>query len=1157
VSFGSFLGVGVSEAGNGSLGALDWAIPDVTEFAGLLGDAFDCEILVDPAEQKVRDRLQELAAGTLTGGPLVVMWCGHALGSAADHLRLLARNSVARPSAGLGISDLVAPCAESGANQLLFVIDTCFAGKAMGTAEVVAAFLRNSPPGGHVWVGVLASCLDAETARDGLFGHRLREVLAHGPRTPELKVRWSAHSKWVRGDDVCDALIKDWDGGGQTPDFLGHGSAWWMFPNPLFSANAPEQVVEHLLQAARSGAPLDQRSWFTGRTQEVNQVAGWVRARQPGIYVITGSAGTGKSAIAGRVVSLSNPAERERLLRDGHGWAHADPGKESVHAHLHARGLTADRAAAVLADQLVSHDALPPQTEPRNASELAGQVQRALEGGSAPPVLVVDGLDEARADAFGIAEDLLSRLAPYAVIVVSTRELRRGGDQPSLLAALGTGGARLDLDDLAAQERTRADLATYISERLAGADARMDAGAVAAHLTSETSMTADRPFLLARLVADQLRAVPVDTSVPGWEDKVSSSIEEAFDTDLDGVDRPPHRDDRSGSELARSLLTALTWGYGAGFPEEEWLVTASALHAGAGFGREDVLWVLNQLGRYILQDGEAGVAVYRIAHQSLADHLRAPFRGSHEQPFNPHAVPVTKALAARYRNLLAGGITATAPVYLRRYLWGHAADSGTTGLDILRDLAGTCDDLRPDVAMAAGPISERLRHWGHHIDALPYAEEATRLYRELAQANPAFLPDLAMALNNLGAFYSEVGRRDEAVAPTEEATRLYRELAQANPAFLPNLAAALNNLGNRCTKIGAPERGEDAWRETLIAFPGESGAYLLALRVAAAGPGHPDAMRWLVTALGQAPKDRGLLAGIHSQARRHRAADPVGFSTSWQERTGEPAPAWLTVDPGLLATAEAWVATGTYQAECDFLAGHGELLDPSADVAVEEALLGVGEQAAERYTSLREAARIEGVAAAYRPLLLSLLAGEFMSADLDDQRILLANRRDDLLSDTVREVIESVARKSDEVTAHRAAALLDLVTAREHEAVLDALAEPVQLPPLLHDLACGPEPAVLAAAATAGLTFPLTAEQAGTVLFYLAVAAVRAGNLDGANEMAGEARRLTPGQEGRWIDLLADIGQHHASVLPLIKVLNQPLPEPGDAADASEGEGGG
>ena len=279
-------------------------------------------------------------------------------------------------------------------------------------------------------------------------------------------------------------------------------------------------------------------------------------------------------------MSLSNPAERERLLAEGRAIGHADPGERSVAAHVHARGLTADRAADSIAGQLVRAGVLAAQQERRNAAELVGQVQR---GGRSrvppPPVIVVDGLDEARGQAFAIAEELLLRLAPYAVVIVSTRELRRGETEPSLLDVLTAGTAELDLDDPAAQERGRADMRAYIAGRLAGVDPRMDPDAVAGHLAGETSMTGGSPFLLARLVTDQLRAAPVDTSQPGWQDQVSHSIEDAFDADLAQVRAPGRlrwRPPRSPGEAARILLAALTWGLGAGLPEEEWLACANA-----------------------------------------------------------------------------------------------------------------------------------------------------------------------------------------------------------------------------------------------------------------------------------------------------------------------------------------------------------------------------------------------------------------------------------------------------------------------------------------------------------------------------------------------------------------------------------------------------
>src|SRR5262249_2031833 len=152
---------------------------------------------------------------------------------------------------------------------------------------------------------------------------------------------WSPRNAFVTGDDVGNALLAEWDSQVQRPLFRRDGGSWGMFPNPRYREDAPEQGVEHLLQAARSGARLGGPSWVLGRTVEVDRVVGWVRACRPGMYVVTGSAGTGKSAIVGRVVSLSNPAERERLHQDrlredGRGWEHEDPGERSVQAHAHA-----------------------------------------------------------------------------------------------------------------------------------------------------------------------------------------------------------------------------------------------------------------------------------------------------------------------------------------------------------------------------------------------------------------------------------------------------------------------------------------------------------------------------------------------------------------------------------------------------------------------------------------------------------------------------------------------------------------------------------------------------------------------------------------------------------------------------------------------------
>ena len=1357
--------------------------------------------------------------------------------------------------------------------------------------------------------------------------------------------------------------------------------------------------------------------------------------------MVTGSAGTGKTAIVGRVVSLSNPAERGRLLAEGKPLGHADPQERSVDAHVHARGLTADRAADVIGEQLVRAGVLAAQQGRRNAAELVGQVQRAAEEGASASVIVVDGLDEARSEAFTMAEELLLRLAPYALLVVSTRELRRGETVPSLLDVLTAGTAELDLDDPVLEDRGRADRRAYIAGRLAGVDPRMDADKVADHLATQVSMPGSGPFLLARLVTDQLRASPVDTSAPGWQEQVSHSIEEAFDADLDTLVPPASEQGgaRPAGESARILLSALTWGLGAGLPEEEWLTCANSITPGNGdFSRDDVTWILEQLGRYIIQDGEAGVAVYRVAHQSLADHIRPPFTATGQRLFDTQTQPVIAGLAARYQTLLAGGVPVTAPGYLWRYIWRHAAAAGPTGLDQLRDLAATDQGLLPDVGMATLQVADRYAHWGYWTealtlteeaaqiyrelartnaaflpdlatslsnlgvrygelgrrqdalapaeeavqirrelartnaaflpdlasslnnlgvhygelgrrqdalapteeavqirrelartnaaflpdlattlinlgnrysylgrrqdalapaeesvqiyrelaptnaaflpdlamslnnlgvhysylgrrqdalapteeavqirrelartnaaflpdlattlvnlgacysdlgrrqDALAPAEEAVQIYRELAPTNAAFLPDLAMSLNNLGVHYSYLGRRQDALAPTEEAVQIRRELARTNVAFLPNLASSLNNLGNRygdlgrrqdalapteeavqiyrelaptnpaflpdlamtlvnlgaCysdlgrrqdalasteeavqiyrelartnaaflpdlasslnnlgnrygelgrpqdalapaeeavqirrelartnaaflpdlasslnnlgvrygelgrrqdalapaeeavqiyrelartnaaflpdlasslnnlgnrygelgrrqdalapaeesvqiyrelaptnaaflpdlamslnnlgvhysylgrrqdalapaeeavqirrelartnaaflpnlatslnnlsdrySELGFPEKAEAAWAETIGAAEPAGAAFLLIIRAGQAAAGHAQAAAWLAQALRLDSDDPAVAAEVHKQARRHRAADPASFDELWQQHTGAAVPAWLTVDPQLLDTARAWIGTDTYEGERDYLAAHPELLEPAADVAVADTLLTVSEPAARLYTALRQAAQQDGVEAAYRPLLLGILAREFAAADAAEQRALLANRREDLLTNTVADTLTELADSEDDQAAAglRAAALLTIERDSPAGAgpVLEALTEPGRFPGLLHALATD-SPALVGPAALVAYTTAATNPQAATALFYYAIGTAIAGDPKQAAETITEARALDPDQGPVWINLLAGIGQQHGSVLALIPGLTAP-----------------
>ncbi|GLY51656.1 AAA family ATPase [Lentzea sp. NBRC 102530] len=750
---GRFVGIGVSSYE--ALQPLQHAVSDVRELHALL-KGYDGEPLADPAEFEVRTFMKGLK-GSQDGGALVALWSGHAIPEDKS-LMLLAKDN-SGDGDGIGLSEFAAWCARSGAHQVLVVIDACYAGAQLDQVMGSIASVQDNLLQGQVhWAGVLVSCSGIETARDGLFGGKLRKLLRAGPTAVEDARRWSDRIALVDGGAVGTALLNAWDSDIQRPRFMQYGSAQPMLPNPLYAANT---VVKHLLLAARGGDSQDNRSWFAGRTAQVDQVVNWVRSGVPGLRVVTGSPGTGKSALVGRVVSLSNPAERDLLLSAGPSFRHADPGPDSVDAAVHARAMDADRVADLLSRQLVAAGLIAAPDGPRRgAAELVGVVS-AL---TAPPVLVVDGLDEARGESFSIATSLLTKLAGYAVVIVSTRQAHRVAGGAPLLTELAPAEV-LDLD----QADNETDVREYVVARLGPGAPR-----------STVDELAKLPFLTAWMITDQVLA-------DGGAD-LKLSLDAAFDRELAKV------------PSARALLTALTWSYGAGFPEAEWMAVAQAL-SGKEFSRDDITAVLTELGRHVVQDGEEGTAVFKLTHQTFADHLRPQFAPSREVVFAPGADQVACALIGLYRQRMEAGVPPNVPGYLWKYAWRHCGHAGTRALDGLRALARMNRMLLPDIALATTTAANELMHWGRGEEAIAPLEEAAEHFRALVPTVRMYLADLAFVLNKLGRRFREAGRLQQAVAPAEEAAVRYRELVASTPTTAESLTH--KRLAQRIAKTTA------------------------------------------------------------------------------------------------------------------------------------------------------------------------------------------------------------------------------------------------------------------------------------------------------------------------------------------------------------------
>ncbi|WP_086667189.1 AAA family ATPase [Lentzea kentuckyensis] len=804
---GRFVGIGIGSYER--VQPLQHAVSDVRELRALL-KGYEGEPLVDPTEAEIRAHMQTLSDEPQDGGSLVVLWSGHAI-PVTGKLRLLARDNKGK-SDGIAIEDFVMWCAASGAHQLLVIVDACYSGQQLDDALGTIASMQEELLTGHMhWAGVLVSCSSVETARDGLFGGKLRNLLRAGPITDEDVWRWSDRTPLVDGGAVGTALLNAWDSDVQRPRFMQYGSPQPMLPNPLY---APHTVVKHLLLAARGGDSPDNRSWFTGRTAEVDQVVGWISSATPGLRVVTGAPGTGKSAIVGRVVSLSNQAERDLLLTCGPPFQHADPGQDSVAAAVHARAMDADRVADLISRQLVAAGLVPPPDGPRRGvAELVGVVSTLAR----PPVIVVDGLDEARGESFSIATSLLTKLANHAVVIVSTRQAHRAAGGAPLLTELSPVEV-LDLD--------KCDSASCVRDYVV---ARLGSRVPPSTVDEITRM----PFLAAWMVTDQL----LTSSGADFE----LSLGAAFDRELAKV------------PAARPLLTALTWSYGAGFPEAEWIAVARAL-SGAEFGRDDITAVLTELGRHVVQDGEEGTAVFKLTHQTFADHLRPPFAPSRDAVFAPDAEKVACALIELYRQRMKAGMPPDVPGYLWKYAWRHCGHAGTRALDGLRALAMMNRMLLPDIALAATTAAGELAHWGRGDEAIEPLEEAASHFRVLVPDIRMYLADLAHVLNRLGQRFREAGRLQQAVAPAEEAVVRYRELVAStpttaetlthkrlaqriakttshggdNPTYATHLSGALVDLSEVYAMVGRRHEALSAARDAVAAVAAADGGAPLA-----------------------------------------------------------------------------------------------------------------------------------------------------------------------------------------------------------------------------------------------------------------------------------------------------------------------------------------
>ncbi|MFF2041792.1 AAA family ATPase, partial [Kitasatospora sp. NPDC058170] len=498
----------------------------------------------------------------------------------------------------------------------------------------------------------------------------------------------------------------------------------------------PADEQRHFLPKA-SGAELGELAWyFHGRTEEIDKILHWLATATSGALVVTGPAGSGKSALIGHVLQHTNPRLRDVLVRHHHlkPLPLEVPCPENpFDLTVHLSGLTLTRTVQLVAQTADLPDLARESADGQPSADLAARLLERLRNRHEPLTLLFDALDEAE-QPLALADTLLRHLAalPRVRIVVGTRRsTHEGPDQPApddtdILDALHP---RSDGTDLQYVEVTQSQdaLAGYLGAKLHAARQRgaldTDQATIEAAVRQlvadhqQQGGTEPQQFLYVRLAAHEFLNDPALLTDP--TPLIGRTHRQLFTRALERL----HRTDPRYTPLLRALGLA----QGRGLPDQDgiWATAADALTPdGAVTPGGSIPGLVRDAAPYLALDQEHGQSVYRLAHHTFTEH----FTTAPDTP-SAHAA-VTTALARHARRALetrppSGGTTPRpedVSPYTRHHLITHARLGHTAGaLHLLADHPDVLDTL--DLAgIITTPLHRRL-----HPNTIPPAIAGTVL----------------------------------------------------------------------------------------------------------------------------------------------------------------------------------------------------------------------------------------------------------------------------------------------------------------------------------------------------------------------------------------------------------------------------------------------
>ncbi|MFG1805337.1 caspase family protein [Streptomyces sp. NPDC049040] len=660
------IAVGVSRYAE-PFGDLPQSVADAQRVADLLGtmgyERVLPEVSADPTSAELLGALGSWSRQARLGPDDVVVayFTGHGVLHQNRHYLLGAGDDGEdlAATAVLG-ADFVATVASSLAGNTLVIIDACYAGATTQDAMRSLVDLGAAPPSGAGATWVLAAAGGTEVAWQGALVAALEQTVTQ----PWADTR----QRYLGMDQVTDGINRHFDSHGVTHRAV---TAGWgasgvspFFPNPAYVPAPPPDPQDrmgisdvarlrrnqqaHFLSRSRGVAHASETGdLFTGRVAALRAVADWLgRPRdEGGLLVVTGGPGSGKSALLGRFLALTDPDSTARLsVPDG---ALPPPGL-SVTA-MNCRHATVEDVTTRLSAALGGG-----RGHLREAA-----TARARRGD--PFVVMLDGLDEA-VDSGRIIAEVIEPLALLRMdrVIVGVRR--------SLLPALGAADV-IDLDT--PKYRDDDDLRAYARLLLEGRGGGQDEERSAAYRADPARAATDAAliarqaagsFLTAQLLARALLngANPAALRATGDAEPFAHVLE-AFGRD---------------KELVVRLLLPLAYAQGSGLPRALWAPLAEAL-AHTACTDAEVGWFLarDDARGLVTESRTADGTVHRLVHENLAEYLTGDLPGHPAAPGDSETAHrlIAEVLIAQVP-VSAGGarVWAAAHPYIREHLAAHA-----------------------------------------------------------------------------------------------------------------------------------------------------------------------------------------------------------------------------------------------------------------------------------------------------------------------------------------------------------------------------------------------------------------------------------------------------------------------------------------------------